>query len=242
MCPSVCSQIHTVLEVIKARWGRAGHLVYLVFCILTNLIVTGMLILGGSAVIEALTGKRWHARLPASAPQPALAMLTARHCKLCPLDLVICLAPARRCQRVRRCFPDPCRRVSVHCTRRSARYLPCLLVTRGDHLHRALHLYVYRVRHLSRAGLTICGVRPSTRPGDCVSDTAYCTQHACTSFHASMHVLTMTTCTGHMARFGMQGLMSLVSCLSCAHAVPPSPATRAAPCSPSSLSLVLSSV
>ncbi len=67
----MCLQIHTVLEIIKARWGRAGHLVYLVFCMLTCLIVTGMLILGGSAVIEALTGKRWH--LPSACYPTALA-------------------------------------------------------------------------------------------------------------------------------------------------------------------------
>lgn len=49
--------VHTVLEVIKARWGRPAHLVYLFFCLATNIIVTGMLILGGAAVINALTGE-----------------------------------------------------------------------------------------------------------------------------------------------------------------------------------------
>jgi Na+/proline symporter len=47
---------HTVLEIVKARWGTAAHLVFLVFCLLTNLIVTAMLILGGAAVTNALTG------------------------------------------------------------------------------------------------------------------------------------------------------------------------------------------
>jgi Na+/proline symporter len=48
---------HTVLEIVKARWGTTAHLVFLVFCMMTNLIVTGMLILGGAAVVTALTGK-----------------------------------------------------------------------------------------------------------------------------------------------------------------------------------------
>ncbi|KAL8239006.1 hypothetical protein R6Q59_015573 [Mikania micrantha] len=47
---------HTVCEIVKARWGTAAHLVFLVFCFMTNIIVTAMLLLGGSAVVNALTG------------------------------------------------------------------------------------------------------------------------------------------------------------------------------------------
>lgn len=47
---------HTVLEIIKCRWGRTAHAVFLFFCLATNIIVTSMLILGGAAVINALTG------------------------------------------------------------------------------------------------------------------------------------------------------------------------------------------
>ncbi|KAJ4729089.1 urea-proton symporter DUR3-like [Melia azedarach] len=47
---------HTVCEIVKARWGTAAHLVFLAFCFLTNVIVTAMLLLGGSAVVNALTG------------------------------------------------------------------------------------------------------------------------------------------------------------------------------------------
>ncbi|KAJ7953335.1 urea-proton symporter DUR3-like [Quillaja saponaria] len=47
---------HTVCEIVKARWGTAAHVVFLVFCLLTNIIVTAMLLLGGSAVVNALTG------------------------------------------------------------------------------------------------------------------------------------------------------------------------------------------
>ncbi|CAI5528189.1 unnamed protein product [Closterium sp. Naga37s-1] len=47
---------HTVCEIVKARWGTAAHIVFLCFCFLTNMIVTAMLLLGGSAVVNALTG------------------------------------------------------------------------------------------------------------------------------------------------------------------------------------------
>lgn len=47
---------HTYLEIIKARWGRAAHLVFLFFALATNIIVSTMLILGGSATVTDLTG------------------------------------------------------------------------------------------------------------------------------------------------------------------------------------------
>lgn len=47
---------HTFLEIIKARWGGTAHRVFLCFAVLTNLIDTSMLILGGSATVSALTG------------------------------------------------------------------------------------------------------------------------------------------------------------------------------------------
>ena len=47
---------HTICEIIRARWGTAAHIVFLCFCFLTNIIVTAMLLLGGSAVVNALTG------------------------------------------------------------------------------------------------------------------------------------------------------------------------------------------
>ncbi|XP_028087089.1 urea-proton symporter DUR3-like [Camellia sinensis] len=47
---------HTICEIVKAQWGTAAHLVFLTFCFLTNIIVTAMLLLGGSAVVNALTG------------------------------------------------------------------------------------------------------------------------------------------------------------------------------------------
>ncbi|PNW79617.1 hypothetical protein CHLRE_08g360250v5 [Chlamydomonas reinhardtii] len=48
--------IHTFLEIIRCRWGTTAHVVFTCYGFLTNIIVTAMLILGGAAVMEALTG------------------------------------------------------------------------------------------------------------------------------------------------------------------------------------------
>ncbi len=40
---------HTFLEIVRARYGGATHAVFLVFGLSTNVIVTAMLLLGGSA-------------------------------------------------------------------------------------------------------------------------------------------------------------------------------------------------
>jgi hypothetical protein len=42
---------------LQARWGTVAHLTFMVFCLLTNIIVTSMLILGGAAVVNGLTGR-----------------------------------------------------------------------------------------------------------------------------------------------------------------------------------------
>jgi urea-proton symporter len=47
---------HTFLEIILARWGKPAHIIFTCFGLLTNMVVTSMLILGSSAVINALTG------------------------------------------------------------------------------------------------------------------------------------------------------------------------------------------
>ncbi|KAK4227376.1 Sodium:solute symporter family-domain-containing protein [Podospora fimiseda] len=47
---------HTYLEVIKARYGTIGHIVFMVFGLVTNILVSLMLIVGGSATVNALTG------------------------------------------------------------------------------------------------------------------------------------------------------------------------------------------
>lgn len=52
---------HTLLEIIQARWGNTCHKVFFVFAILTNIIVTAMLLLGGASVMNALTGMNLYA-------------------------------------------------------------------------------------------------------------------------------------------------------------------------------------
>jgi SSS family transporter len=52
----VAPSAHTVCEIVKARWGKTAHLTFLVFCFMANIIVTSMLLLGGAATVEALTG------------------------------------------------------------------------------------------------------------------------------------------------------------------------------------------
>ncbi|CAG8464056.1 121_t:CDS:2 [Diversispora eburnea] len=47
---------HTFLEIINVRYGKVAHLIFLAFGLATNMIVTAMLLLGGSAVVNSLTG------------------------------------------------------------------------------------------------------------------------------------------------------------------------------------------
>ncbi len=47
---------HTFLEVIRARYGKFTHIVYITFGLMTNVLVTAMLLTGGSAVASSLTG------------------------------------------------------------------------------------------------------------------------------------------------------------------------------------------
>ncbi|EEU34692.1 uncharacterized protein NECHADRAFT_70607 [Fusarium vanettenii 77-13-4] len=63
---------HTFLEVIRARYGRLTHCVYICFGLFTNILVTAMLLTGGSAVVTSLTG-----------------MHTAAACFLLPLGVVL---------------------------------------------------------------------------------------------------------------------------------------------------------
>lgn len=47
---------HTFPEMIYVRFGKQSHKVFLFFALMTNTIVTAMLVLGGAAVINSLTG------------------------------------------------------------------------------------------------------------------------------------------------------------------------------------------
>ena len=63
---------HTFLEAIRARYGVYAHLVFTVFGLMTNVLVTAMLLTGGSAVVTSLTG-----------------MPTAAACFLLPVGVVL---------------------------------------------------------------------------------------------------------------------------------------------------------
>lgn len=52
---------HTYLEIVYVRYGRAAHLVFLFFAFVTNILVGSQLLLGGSAVVTALTGMNVYA-------------------------------------------------------------------------------------------------------------------------------------------------------------------------------------
>ncbi|KAJ1021853.1 hypothetical protein NDA16_003616 [Ustilago loliicola] len=47
---------HTVLEVVKVRYGTAAHWLYMFFCLANNLISIANMLLGASATVSALTG------------------------------------------------------------------------------------------------------------------------------------------------------------------------------------------
>jgi Na+/proline symporter len=47
---------HTFPEITYARFGKSSHKIFLFFALMTNAIVTAMLVLGGTAVVNSLTG------------------------------------------------------------------------------------------------------------------------------------------------------------------------------------------
>ncbi|RLV94276.1 Urea active transporter [Spathaspora sp. JA1] len=47
---------HTYLEIIKGRYGTITHCIYIIWGFATNILVTAMLLTGGSAVVRDLTG------------------------------------------------------------------------------------------------------------------------------------------------------------------------------------------
>ncbi|GAA5902567.1 hypothetical protein JCM5296_002326 [Sporobolomyces johnsonii] len=56
---------HTFLEVIRVRWGKLAHFVFMFFSLATSTLVSAMLITGGSDTVASLTG----------ASTPAICML-----------------------------------------------------------------------------------------------------------------------------------------------------------------------
>lgn len=52
---------HTFLEIIQKRYGPGVHFLFMFFALATNLLVSTQLLLGGSAVVNALTGVNTYA-------------------------------------------------------------------------------------------------------------------------------------------------------------------------------------
>lgn len=52
---------HTFLEIVYARYGTMTHIVFIFFALATNILVASQLLLGGSAVVTALTGMNVYA-------------------------------------------------------------------------------------------------------------------------------------------------------------------------------------
>ncbi|KAH7912992.1 Sodium:solute symporter family-domain-containing protein [Hygrophoropsis aurantiaca] len=52
---------HTYLEIVQARYGSRAHMIFVIFGLVVNIIVSSMLLLGGSAVVNAFTGMNIYA-------------------------------------------------------------------------------------------------------------------------------------------------------------------------------------
>lgn len=52
---------HTFLEIVYARYGKTTHIIFICFALATNILVASQLLLGGSAVVTALTGMNVYA-------------------------------------------------------------------------------------------------------------------------------------------------------------------------------------
>ncbi|CAO1616615.1 unnamed protein product [Sympodiomycopsis kandeliae] len=47
---------HTYLSVVRERWGKLAHCIFMLFALGTNVLVSSMLVLGGSSTVNHLTG------------------------------------------------------------------------------------------------------------------------------------------------------------------------------------------
>jgi len=47
---------HSFCEVIRVRWGTLAHIIFLCFSLVTSMLVSAMLVTGGSATVTDLTG------------------------------------------------------------------------------------------------------------------------------------------------------------------------------------------
>ncbi|KAL4916121.1 Sodium:solute symporter family-domain-containing protein [Aspergillus aurantiobrunneus] len=55
-CKRKIPEAHTSLEVVRIRYGRIAHAVFMILCLVNNIFASANMLLGASAVISALTG------------------------------------------------------------------------------------------------------------------------------------------------------------------------------------------
>jgi len=53
-CKRKIPEAHTLLEIIRIRYGKFAHIVYMFLCLVNNLLAVCNMILGASAVITAM--------------------------------------------------------------------------------------------------------------------------------------------------------------------------------------------
>ena len=53
-CKLRVPQAHTLLEIIRIRYGTLGHIVWVVLCLINNIIAVANMLLGASAAISAV--------------------------------------------------------------------------------------------------------------------------------------------------------------------------------------------
>lgn len=55
-CKLKIPEAHTLLEIVRIRYGTTAHIVYMGLCLINNIIAVANMLLGASAAITALTG------------------------------------------------------------------------------------------------------------------------------------------------------------------------------------------
>jgi len=53
-CKLRVPQAHTLLEIIRIRYGTVGHIVWIILCLINNIIAVANMLLGASAAISAV--------------------------------------------------------------------------------------------------------------------------------------------------------------------------------------------
>ncbi|KAK7550224.1 urea active transporter [Phyllosticta citricarpa] len=55
-CKRKIPEAHTLLEIVRIRYGKLAHVIYMILCLLNNLFACANMLLGASAVITSMTG------------------------------------------------------------------------------------------------------------------------------------------------------------------------------------------